>query len=176
MLQGDNREVLPVRPWVRYWARMLDLYLFAWIVGIVTNGAGFTVTLHSSISELLFGMIVLFIWVLVESVSLSAWGTTPGKLFFRINVTNINGEKPSFREAMERSCSVWTRGMGFGIPFVSMAALIISYRHLVRDRIASWDRGRFVVRHARIGRARIACAVLFFGGSILLMYGMAVSQ
>ncbi len=72
-----------VRPWVRYWARMFDLNLFA-----VAAGFLFAIfvprALFRGISEtLVLSALFLFLWIFVESLRLSWFGTTPGKSLLR---------------------------------------------------------------------------------------------
>ncbi len=164
-----TEEVPQVRPWVRYWARLFDVYLFSLIVGFVPPLFGVIPNPESPEVEVLYGMIILFAWVLVESLLLSVWGSTPGKWLLRITLTDLSGAKPKFQTAFERSLSVWLRGLGLGLPFVAFIANLISYRQLIKNGTTWWDRGKFMIRHGRIGSARIILIVSFFVCSVLLV-------
>lgn len=149
-----------VRPWVRYWARMLDVTLFSIIMGVVIapfHGSLFRV------NEILLGMAILFTYVFVEPCMLSSWGTTPGKALLNIRVRKNNGDKPTYAEAITRALNVWTGGLGLGIPIVALFAQIYAYNRLTKDKITSWDKeGGFTVSHRVIGTGRIVATILIF--------------
>lgn len=150
-----------VRPWVRYWARFADVFLFALVFGFVM---GFIYPPITEINGLILGMIVVCIYVLVESIMLSSWGTTPGKALFRIRLRRHNDEKLTFAEAMGRSLRVWSRGQGLAIPVVALITNCESYHHLLKTGAASWDsRGNFTYSHQTIGPARVAAAIVLIG-------------
>ena len=58
-------DVVKVRPWVRYWARMFDIYLAA-IVGGLAIGFLNPDAFNEKGSDQLFGIVVIFVWVFVE--------------------------------------------------------------------------------------------------------------
>src|SRR5262247_3675210 len=70
-----------VRPWIRYWARMFDLTVFslpvAFGLGVVAPNL-----FSGLVADQLFGISLLFVWVFVEALLLSLFGTTPGKWLF----------------------------------------------------------------------------------------------
>ncbi|MDG2122058.1 MAG: RDD family protein, partial [Verrucomicrobiales bacterium] len=71
----EQEEVTVVRPWVRFWARMVDWNLMGVLIGLVAHpfgGLGMGVTAMAIVS-------ITFGWGLLEAVILSRWGTTPGK-------------------------------------------------------------------------------------------------
>ncbi len=149
-----------VRPWVRYWARYLDLVIFAVIFGIVLGI--FMPSVLDSI-EIFLTILILFVWAFVESILLSNWGTTPGKWLLKIELKDQEGNKPEFSKALNRSFAVWFRGLGFGIPIVTLFTLITAHSRLTKQGITSWDEdGHFTVTHGKIGFIRITVAVLIF--------------
>jgi len=159
--------VAKVRPWVRYWARYLDVMIFSFIFGIFL--AIFIPSILEK-SNIVLTMLSLFAWIFVESMLLSSWGTTPGKWLLRISLKDVNGNKPTFSSALNRSFTVWFKGLGFGIPIVNLITLIISYNHLTQNGITSWDKdGHFTVAHKKIGIIRTIIAVIIFILSIFLI-------
>lgn len=164
----QGKEVSQVRPWVRYWARMFDICLFS-------LPAGFALALIShlifppfmNVPESLYFMLLIFIWIFVEAYLLSTWGSTPGKSLLKITLRTSTGEKLSFSNALNRSFSVWWRGLGTGFPIASLITLYVAYKNLSRDSITSWDdEGNFVISHNRIGFLRVIVVVLFFIGFV----------
>jgi uncharacterized RDD family membrane protein YckC len=83
------------RPWVRYWPRLLDLVLAAIIVGMLHEPL-------ADLPDLVFTVIVSFVWMFAEVALLATWGTTPGKALMRVRVRvrSVNGEKPSVQSAL----------------------------------------------------------------------------
>lgn len=166
----NSDGVSQVRPWVRYWARIFDIYLFVFTIGFLSHFI-FPEALNNSANSFLFSVLIIFAWVFVESLLLSTIGTTPGKSFFRIRI--IPREKPQldFATAFSRSTKVWLRGLGLGIPLVSFITLIVAHQKLIRNRITSWDREgqkHFIIVHEKIGFVRIALFLAFFAVMIYL--------
>jgi uncharacterized RDD family membrane protein YckC len=161
--------VAQVRPWVRYWARMFDIYLAA-IVGGMAVGIFNPDAFNEQDSEQLFGLVAVFAWVFIESMLLSTTGTTPGKWLFKIRLIPPSGEKPNYSTALSRSFKVWWRGLGIGFPLASLITLIIAHGKLTKNGITTWDKDEgFSVVHERIGPLRVIVAVAFFIGFLLLV-------
>lgn len=161
-------EKNPTRPWVRYWARMLDLYAFSLVGGFVL---GIIVPQFvEKVNEIVFGIILIFMWIFVESLLLSSFQTTPGKWLFKIKLATASGAQINFSQALSRSLKVWWRGLGIGFPIVSLFTLVIANTNLTRDGITSWDReSGFIVTHETIGTSRVLAAVAFFIGCSILI-------
>lgn len=159
--------VSQVRPWVRYWARNFDYVVFSLIVGFILN---VIVPSVLDLPENIIGILVVFIWVFVESSLLSSWGTTPGKWLLRTTLRDSAGQKLTFSSAFNRSFSVWWRGVGIGFPIVILITSIVAHGKLTKEGVTTWDReGGFVVSHKKIGALRVIVTILFFIGFILLI-------
>jgi uncharacterized RDD family membrane protein YckC len=161
--------VAQVRPWVRYWARIFDIYLAAIVGGIVIaifNPDAF----NKPGSYQLFNLILVFSWVFLESLLLSTTGTTPGKWLFKIRLIPPSGEKPDYSTALSRSFKVWWRGLGIGFPLVNLITLIVAHVKLTKNGITTWDKDDgFTVVHDRIGPLRVIVAAAFFMGFLMLI-------
>lgn len=148
------------RPWIRFWARMIDyslLYLFFWFalaIADISLGLAY---------PWLFPFFLSFVWIFIESSLLVTWGTTPGKWFLKTKLAKENGEKPSYRDALKRSVAVWFLGFGAGVPFVSILTSIVANVKLSNSGKTTWDRNyHFEVHHKRIGYWRTFITVIFF--------------
>jgi uncharacterized RDD family membrane protein YckC len=158
-----------VRPWVRYWARMFDLYVISIVSGIAISILDPDAFSEQN-SDQLFGLAVIFAWVFIESLFLSTTGTTPGKWFFKIRLIPPSGETPDYSTAFSRSFKVWWRGFGIGFPLVSLITLIVSYNKLTKNGITTWDRDSgFTVVHEQIGPLRVIFAIAFFVSFLFLV-------
>jgi uncharacterized RDD family membrane protein YckC len=169
MTSAATREMPATRRWVRFWARTFDMYLFFLVAGIVL--AIFTPQAVLNLNDYLLGMLLLFIWVFVESLLLSTFQTTPGKWLLRTRIALASGERITYPKALARSLKVWIRGWAIGIPLLSLAALIMSSVSIARNGITSWDREEgFVITHEKIGTVRVLATMLFFGFYLLLIF------
>ena len=161
--------VAQVRPWVRYWARMFDIYLAAILGGIVI-GIFNPDAFNEKGSDQLFGLVVVFAWVFIESLLLSTIGTTPGKWLLKTRIIPPSGETPSFSAALSRSFKVWLRGLGIGFPIATVITCIVAHGKLTKSGSTTWDsEDGFTVVHGRIGSLRAIVAVTFFIGFLLLV-------
>jgi len=158
---------LKVRPWVRYWARYFDYILFAFIVGFIL---GIIAPQILELNQLLFNILLLFIWTFIEANLISNWGTTPGKWLLNTTVRDSSGKKPSFSSALKRSVSVWWRGMGMGVPIVAIITMLVAHGKLTKKGITTWDRdGAFVVSHKKISPIRVIIIIMFYIGFLFLI-------
>lgn len=167
-----------VRPWVRYWARMLDLYLFGLTLGVLAELSG-SHLLDAPGSEQLGSLLMAFGWVFTEASLLSTLGTTPGKALLRIRLvppTNVEGRAP-YGVALTRSLRVWWRGLGAGIPLVTLFTLLAAHRNLKTKGLSSWDiDGGWRVEHGYIGPWRAVATVLVFLGLMGLVVVGSMSE
>ena len=146
---------------------MTDVVLFSLLCGIII------VFIHEPLLELpggILGIIVPFLYVFVEPIMLSTWGTTPGKAFLNVRVRKADGDKLSYGEALERSMNVWVRGLGLGIPIVALFTQIKAYNRLTKEGMTSWDKeGDFRILHGLVGAGRVILTVIVFMGFVLLI-------
>lgn len=156
-----TQPVAAVRPWVRYWARTLDVCIFAPLAGAAI-GFAYPAMFATEANDQVWGLAFLFMWIFAESILLSTFGTTPGKWFFKIKIAHKSGEI-SFDSALARSFKVWWRGMGIGFPIATLITHIVAYNKLTKNGVTTWDSDDgFTVTHERIGAIRVILAVLFF--------------
>ncbi|MCX7746050.1 MAG: RDD family protein [Clostridia bacterium] len=157
----DTENVPQIRPWVRYFARSIDLSLFSLAVGF---GIGFfypDLVEGSVMKQRMVQFVMLFGWFFVEAFLFFTWGTTLGKWLLRTHVYNAQGKKLGYTEALNRGLMIWFRGLGVG--FLSFITTIIAYFTLTNRGTTSWDRdGGYIVVHKKIGALRIALVVLYY--------------
>lgn len=137
-----------VRPWIRYWARTIDIFLFALLVGFVF---GVIAPALFEINDFVFNILLLAAMTFYEAGCLALFSTTPGKAMLRVRVTRPDGSRLSYGDALARAFRVFVRGVGIGIPLVALITQIVGYQNLTRDGITSWDRdGNVLVSHQSI--------------------------
>lgn len=153
MDSNNDSEIIDrgnIRPWVRYWARTIDMYLL--ITLIFTLQKIFFPTKELNLNIVLVGMYLL--WMLIEAQLLATWGTTPGKWLLKTKVRDANYEKLTMKTALFRGFFVWVFGMGLTI-FTHIAE-IIAYFNLQNSGITLWDKYfKCNVIHEEFGTERI---------------------
>ena len=146
-----------VNPWIRCIARFFDYALFFLLLLLIRKL--FLGHLPFSKYERLIPF-EPFVWIPIEALLLSTWGSTPGKCFLRTQLKAGKKFKLDFTMALRRSFAVWFRGLGMGIVGLNFFCLMIAYNKLKLLKITSWDRDDHIqVIHHPIGRWRIYIAV-----------------
>jgi tetratricopeptide (TPR) repeat protein/uncharacterized RDD family membrane protein YckC len=134
---SNDPMYIEIRPWPRFWARILDYLLFITAAGFIYGKV--TGSQISPGNSLWLNIAAIAAWVLIEALLLCLLGTTPGKWLLNISVRDENGKKPGFGKALKRSLLVWLCGTLAGIPVISAVTLILSYWHLTKSRVTLWD-------------------------------------
>jgi hypothetical protein len=164
---------MEARPWVRFWARLLDIMLYSAILAFIFPYlANFSTVWQPHIAIqwppfiqqlAAWGLINLAAYILIETILLSTLGTTLGKWIFHISLKNNQDQKLSSVTAFKRTFLVYWRGLGLLLPFISFITLFYSYAALNSSGSTSWDKEcHTVVSHQRIGFLRIAVAIILF--------------
>lgn len=145
----------PPAPWRRYGARVFDT-MFNGIIGFFLLSVAFYAIAPATADEVFelfeagIGPLVdVFVTglmaSLVSGVLIGATGATLGKWIFGIKVTRLDGTRLGVAAGLVRDLEVFLKGLGLGIPLVSLVTLILSYRRLVGRKSTSWDDGQYLV-------------------------------
>ena len=182
-MDAEDEEVSQVRPWVRFFARMIDYYIFSMLFSLLitllfpdfmeqmsqmlvqqtTGENSGSANYQSLLFILLFRVAVTFIWVFIEAYTISKFGTTFGKNLLGTKVLDVNGELLPPDRAMKRSYSVWIKGMGCGFALISWLTMLLGYQALKRDGLNSWDEeNQSRVVHRSFSTTRILIILAFF--------------
>lgn len=166
-------EDTAAHPWRRWFARIVDISLAAFVLGFVLAALAPGLTLLDS--DILGSMVVLAAWLVAEPFVLGGLGTTPGKALMNIKLRQADGVRLlRLNQAFDRSFRVWFYGMAGGLPIVSLFTMANAYVKLDREGATPWDqRGGFVVTHGDLGTGRvvgIAASICF-----LLLFAVAGS-
>jgi hypothetical protein len=165
---SSKAEISHVNPWIRLIARFFDYALFFLLLlasrKLFSGKIPFIRYEH-------FVPFEFFLWIPIEALFLSTWGTTPGKFFLRTKLRMGKKVRMEYMAALKRSFSVWMRGLGMGIPVLNFFCLMVAYNKLKVFKITSWDRDdHTVVTHLPIGKWRVYVAVFVAVVSILYYY------
>lgn len=155
-----------IRPWVRYIARILDYSFFSLFIGFIF---GILYPEIAEINEIVFGLIIIFIWVFLEPIFLSTFATTPGKFILKTKVLDSSKKNLTYNSALKRSFNVWFSGMGIGIPLISLITMVVAYTKLKESGKTSWDEdGGFIVEHKKVGILTTLIVIVLIIGIIAL--------
>lgn len=155
----ESYDISRVKPWIRFGARITDVFLFRMIIGIIQ----LIIFPDRVFDETLINLGSLLIWVSIESHLLYTWGTTPGKWLFKTRVKALDSKNIDVAMALKRSFVVWALGMGVGI--FNYITFFIGYLELKRKGIAPWDRiSGCIVVHDKISENRLLGVILIILG------------
>lgn len=130
---------LPDQPHLvrRFWARWLDLYLFAGLWWLAMWAVGRDVGL---ILQQPWIMLFRYVpWFVLEAFLLHRFGTTPGKWLLGIRVVNNDGSLLNLAESTRRSARVLFIGLGFGWNILSLICQFMSWFTTRRLGRPLWD-------------------------------------
>lgn len=181
---AENPTLVP-HPWHRFFARWIDqwwsIIFTVSLCGVFLAAAGaFSPKTDGSATsgDAIVGVLALvgfvfcvFLYLFLEPIMLSVFGTTLGKFLFNIRLRTAEGNKLSFGQAFVRTFMVWVMGGGLAnlcpIPVVVtglvVACFVYQYVQLEKNGSTKWDRdGNFVYEHLPIGVGRwIAIGTLY---------------
>jgi hypothetical protein len=113
----------------RCFARLFDLGWEAGALGAAVAlllGAhcrAFSVWLSEPGNPALFAMLCLPVAMVVDASVYYVAGNTPGKALLGLKITTLDGGRLSWPAYVRRNLAVWARGLGCGIPLVSLIAM-----------------------------------------------------
>lgn len=163
-----NEDTVRANPWLRFFARFFDyslFVLFLWFLRVLMQG-------HLPLGRYEeFVPFEYFVWIPIEALLLSTWGTTPGKFLLKTKIRYGAKGKFDYLAALKRSAQVWFRGMGMGIPLICQLCMLVAYHRLKVFRKTSWDHeGHITIIHSPIGKWRLVVAVVIAIGGMLFYF------
>lgn len=149
-----------VRPWVRFWARMLDYTIMGLVLYFLMGIAMFIVPVPVVLIAWI-SFLTPLIWVPIEAWFITMWGATPGKALLQVTVFSKEGGRLHYGKSIHRAFSVWVRGFGLGIPIVNWITMIVAYTKLSTHDVTTWDkRLPALVKHEKVGGGRIVLYIV----------------
>lgn len=156
---------LPVAPWRRYGARILDI-LISGGLGFFVFGIAFAIVAPISADNffslfegragtLLDLFCTTVMGCIINATLMATVGTTIGKAIFGIRVRKLDGSGLGFATSFAREFKVWFVGLGLGVPLLSLATMLLCYNVLVSNGQTSWDKGHYLVMYRQSGMFQI---------------------
>ena len=129
-------------PWRRYFARAIDTTLLVPVFSLITG------ILPIGPTDYRFNIMVIAFAILAHAALQSSWGSTPGKAMLGYKVRTRNGDKLSFKQAIDREARIAWHGLGLGIPLYSVYTQFKAFSNLNNTGETSWDKADdLVVTH-----------------------------
>lgn len=177
-INKEHVDMLNPRPWPRYFARSIDMFIGALAVVYVWNyiNAGSYDAVFGNVSEYISGSVLYGIWLFVEALIISLTATTPGKWLFNIYVLDKYGNRLNYKTSLRRSFLVFYRGLGLGIPLITIFTLMKAYGNLTTNVFTSWDIDCGTVAISKkVGASKVIVSAaiiiaLFAGATYLKVY------
>lgn len=162
-----------VRPWVRYFARSVDYFIWGNILYAVVMVLPISnLVIHSVNMDALLGIfklvaffVIVFSWIIIEGFFLSTFSTTPGKWLLNIKVLSSTDETLTVGSSLQRSFRVWCRGLAMGLPLFSLITTVYALAYLFENKITSWDKdGDIQVIHGKLSYLKLCLLFLMIAG------------
>ncbi|MBP3700902.1 MAG: MerR family transcriptional regulator [Lachnospiraceae bacterium] len=158
-------DVLPedIRPWERYFARIIDVLINTVIVWIIYYGiCGMPPKLNNS-DQLICSVLEFLLLLVLEPTQLSLFGTTMGKSIFGIQIRTEDGTKLTWNQALQRVFYLLWYGFGLYIPIFQLYRMYRSYQMYSCGECLPWDRESVYTFRDRKSWRKAAAAVVAVG-------------
>lgn len=164
----DRMNITQAKPWVRFWARTVDLL----IVDIIIRAIQLILFQGNLFDPILLSLGSSLIWAFAEAHSIYTWGTTPGKWLLRTEVRANDLKKPDLFTSIKRSILVWVLGLGMGV--LSSFTYIVGYYLLTRKGYALWDKYcKCNVVHKKMSETRVVVAVFIIIALVIVDFAFS---
>ncbi|WP_219833984.1 RDD family protein [Paenibacillus sp. R14(2021)] len=170
-----QQRVYPVKPWQRFWARMMDIYLF-FMIGSLLASAVIGFDYKGNLGLLLLTTLAwLLCYAVIDALLMAGLGTTAGKAVFRVVVRSASGGRLTFKEAWRRNLSMLYYGMGLQMPVIMLLCMSRAQYRLRTEGTTRWDKHRFTVVHGDHGLIRrFVCFLLIVGFIVLRVIDFSI--
>jgi uncharacterized RDD family membrane protein YckC len=158
-----------VAPWRRYGARMLDIFVcgsiawifigFLWYLVAPVSADAFFAIFDRPAGRFVDLVLTTMVAATLNALLLAFVGNTLGKVIFGIKILNHDGSRPGLVAFLAREIQVWIWGLGLGIPFLSLVAMLHAFTGLDEKNPTSWDRNRFRVIQRKSNGWQIALSL-----------------
>lgn len=142
----------------RFWARWLDLHLYAglWWLGLYFLGADVGAMLRN-----VWLVLLLYLpWVPIEAYLIARYQTTPGKWLAGIRIVDVTGANMDFNGSLRRAMRVYFLGIGMGWGIISLICQSIALFAVRSTGRAVWDQDGTHVVEAKSWRPLRGLAVV----------------
>ncbi len=131
------------QPWLRFWARMLDLIFYVFALAFILTAVAPEPTQYWAIwaaqHHVPVEPFILLLYIPLEAWVLSRYGTTPGKSLLCIQIRTLAGGLPTFSQAVHRTTQMCLRGLAMGLYVLPLFSMLWWKVRLARHPVTTWD-------------------------------------
>lgn len=164
----------PVTPWRRYGARILDLSLNGVLGWFIIGTAFYQLApvsadrFFTTMNPVMDIMLTVIVGIVITGILIGFSGSSIGKWVFGIRVTDTDGRPIGVVAGIIRDLSVWIKGLGFGLPIISLITMYLGYQRLNEKGATSWDEsGGYLVAHRPSGAFQYILNII---GILLILF------
>ena len=130
-------EVPTKHAWQRFIARLIDIAISGFILGILLSLDAEGVFEEVAANNVAMGILGINLCLFYEISCLSSFKTTIGKKIMGIDINFSNTD--TMRSAIKRGCLVWYRGLAGGFPLITLFANYAGFKNFKKYGKNSWD-------------------------------------
>ena len=180
----SNRPWIDIgpHPWRRYLARTVDTAfnatILAFVLGITfysidyAAAARFFAGLSQPHNRIWNAMVTCLLAIPGNGLLIGLTGGSVGKWLFGVRILDAHSQPIGIGRAFIREGIVWVRGLGLGIPILTIITSIVAYRLLAKTGATSWDQKMSLkATHRTNGPTQMALAVPGIALAIVALIG-----
>jgi uncharacterized RDD family membrane protein YckC len=159
-------EVELAKAWPRFWARLVDISILAYPVGMLLGllfPSLMALELNTRAGEIVIGIMALPVIMVIDALLISLLGTSPGKAIVGLKVVDMQMRKLSTETALRRNLLVYFKGLFGGIPVLNLVGYVMGHNDVRDHGFTSWDEAtdsRVIENGYNVARAAIAAAIV----------------
>jgi len=164
---GDTKDEAKLHLGRRFWARWLDIGVFAalWWIGLYLTGKD----IERAVADPWISLSMYLTYFCLEAILIQRYGTTLGKWLMGLRVKNDDASPITMKMSLWRSFRVLVMGIGFGWGLLVIVCQALSWFTARRIGKPIWDHvGKHTVIAKPLNALRvIAIVIIFFTASLL---------
>jgi hypothetical protein len=110
---------------------------------VLLPGVAASSEFQGSSGNLLSTLVLLPVVMLIDALILAAAGTTIGAACTGFRIETVDHQRLSLKTALRRNLLVYFRGLGIGIPIITIFTFWNAYRTVNSGKLCSWDEDLF---------------------------------
>lgn len=170
--QTDPIGSTVAHPWIRYFARSLDFFIYRTIWMALAHLCLRYNVGSNSIENLINIFFATGIMFMIEPILITVFGTTIGKWIFGLKINKVDGSKLSYSESLKRTFGIFSLGWGYHIPVFNIFRLYKCYEMCKAGEPLPWELDEnYTLKDYQVYRVVIAgiVAALLFALNMLVL-------
>jgi len=143
-MNKDFENLNLAKPWYRFFARTLDLYIGIMVIGFLAeltlgkSSVCYVNLMNTPNNGYAVGIIFMPFALLLDALICNIFGTNLGKYIFGIHIVKETNE-PTFKDWIRRNLGVWISGYAIGFPLVSLLTMHNQKKRVESNKQSSYD-------------------------------------